>query len=120
MKYQSIICNLQFEKKMDISRDKDKIKDKNVEILGKEEAVWFPLMNETIKSAEKCNDSLLSRSKANKSVYYFDLSGESMTLMSLDTMHVPGFTEIRNGFGKFENYETPCLIGEFQGKNGIF
>lgn len=47
-------------------------------------------------------------------------SGESMTLMSLDTMHVPGFTEIRNGFGKFENYETPCLIGEFQGKNGIF
>lgn len=47
-------------------------------------------------------------------------SGESMTLMSIDPMHVPGFTEIRNGFGKFENYETPCLIGEFQGKNGIF
>ena len=43
-------------------------------------------------------------------------SGESMTLMSLDTMHVPGFTKIRNGFGKFESYETPCLIGEFQEK----
>ena len=43
-----------------------------------------------------------------------------MTLMSLDTMHVPGFTKIRNGFGKFESYETPCLIGEFQEKKGTF
>jgi len=73
MKYQSIICNLQFENKMDISPDKDKIKDKNVGIFGKGKAVWFPLPKESIKSAENCNDSLLSRSKANKSVCYFDL-----------------------------------------------
>ena len=73
MKYQSIICNLQFENKIDISRDKDKIKDKNIGIFGKEIAVWFPLPKESIKSAQNCNDSLLSRSKANKSVCYFFL-----------------------------------------------